>query len=152
MKLVSTFIKYLLVGLPNAVIYFGSLYLLTSVLGLWYMLSVCIAVALQAVTSFLLHRIWTWRFRKAAMGSPVTLYRFIKYLIVTIGGVLLGLAVIYVLTEYAHLWYMASTVISSAILQVLTFLANNYWTWGRGEGQEMHKISEWLHWLGIEMR
>jgi release factor glutamine methyltransferase len=144
LQLLTTFIKYLTVGLPNAVIYFGSLYLLTDVLGLWYMLSVCIAVALQAVTSFLLHRIWTWRRKKVAIKSAITLYRFVKYSIVTTGGVLLGLALIYVITEYLHIWYMASTVVASSILQLLTFLANNYWTWGGGEGRELSGIVKLL--------
>jgi release factor glutamine methyltransferase len=144
LQLLNTFIKYLTVGLPNAVIYFGSLYLLTTVLGVWYMLSVCIAVALQAVTSFLLHRIWTWKRRKAAIKSAITMYRFIKYMVVTVGGVLLGLALIYIITEQLHVWYMASTVISSTILQVLTFLANNYWTWSGSEGKELSRVANLL--------
>jgi release factor glutamine methyltransferase len=143
-QLITTFVKYLVVGLPNAVIYFGSLYLLTSVLGLWYILSVCIAVALQTVTSFLLNRAWTWRRKKAEFSSAITLYRGIKYTAVSAAGFLLGLLLIYLMTEYLHFWYMLSTLVSSSLLQGLTFLANNYWTWGNDEGKELHGIAGWL--------
>ncbi len=143
-QLINKFVKYLIVGLPNAVIYFGSLYLLTSVLGLWYILSVCIAVALQTVTSFLLNRAWTWRRKKAEFSSAITLYRGIKYTAVSVGGFLLGLLLIYLMTEYLHFWYMLSTFVASSILQGLTFLANNYWTWGNDEGRELHGIAGWL--------
>lgn len=143
-QLLNTFIKYLIVGLPNAVIYFGSIYLLTDMLKLWYMLSVGIAVILQAVTAFLLHRVWTWRHKKVALASPVTAYRFIKFMLVNIGGILLGLALIYLFTDFLQIWYMASTVASSCILQGLTFLANNYWTWGGGEARELRRLEAWL--------
>ncbi|GEM_PF-74364 len=143
-QLLNTFIKYLIVGLPNSVIYFGSIYLLTDILKLWYMLSVGIAVVLQAVTAFLLHRVWTWRHKKVALATPVTAYRFIKFMLVNIGGMLLGLALIYLFTDFLQLWYMASTFASSCILQGLTFLANNYWTWGDVEARELRWLEAWL--------
>lgn len=144
LTLLYTFFKYLIVGLPNAVIYFGSIYLLTDILKLWYMLSVLIAVVLQAVTSFLLHRIWTWRRKKVALVSPLTVYRFIKYMLINLGGILLGLLLIFLFTDLLRIWYMVSVFISSCILQGLTFLANNYWTWGDIEDQELSKIESCL--------
>ncbi len=56
----------------------------------------------------------------------------------------MGLALLYK-CRFLNIWYMASTVAASCILQLLTFLANNYWTWGEGETRELRRLESWLN-------
>lgn len=127
--MLKTFLKYLAVGTLNGIIYFILLYLFTDVLKLWYMISAVISVILQTLITFSLHRIWTWGHKKTDIKSAVTLYRFIKYLIVGGMGMVFGLGLLYVITEYFNQWYMVGAFIASYLLLIVTFFINNYWTW-----------------------
>lgn len=145
----KTFLKYMAVGTLNGLIYFATLYILTDWLKLWYMASAFVAVVIQTVVTFSLHRIWTWRSKKAEIKSVVTIYRLIKYLIVGGCGLVIGLGGLYIITEYFKVWYLISTFICSTILLVITFLINFYWTWGDGEAKELNWIVGILERLGF---
>jgi putative flippase GtrA len=78
-----------------------------------------------------------------AMKSIINIYRFCKYVIIGIGGMIFGLIGLYMVTEYLHVYYMISVIIGSFILLVVNFLLNNYWTWGNNESAEL----KWIVWL-----
>jgi putative flippase GtrA len=107
------------------------------------MLSAVISVIIQTLITFSLHRIWVWRTKKTAIKSVLTIWRFIKYLIIGGVGMVLGLCGLYIVTEYFHVWYVWSMIIASFILLVCNFLANYLWTWGENENREM----KWIVWL-----
>ncbi len=54
------FLKFCLVGSGGALIQLGLTYLLTEKLGLWYMLSLCIAIGLALVWNFTWNLKWTF--------------------------------------------------------------------------------------------
>jgi putative flippase GtrA len=147
--MLKTFGKFILVGSINGIIYFALLYFLTSVLGMYYMWSAVISVIVQTLITFALHRAWTWGSKKGEVKSVTTIYRFIKYLIVGGVGMVFGLMGLYIVTEVWHVHYMLSTIIASAVLLVLNFLANNYWTWGNNESRELNWIVSVLERLGL---
>jgi dolichol-phosphate mannosyltransferase len=125
------------------------MYLLTSVIGVWYMLSAVISVVIQTLITYGLHRIYTWKNKKVAIRSAINIYRFCKYIIVGLGGLLLGLGLLYMITELWHVYYLVSVIIASFVLLILNFLANNYWTWGENESKEMKWIVSLLNRLGL---
>lgn len=99
-----------------------------------------LTAAVLAVTGFTINYFWTWRNQKVSSVPRVTL-RFIKYIIIGVSTTLLGWTQVYLLTEFAHLWYMLSSVISTVIVIVIAFLANNYWTWGKNDDRELEFLS-----------
>ena len=139
----KTFLKFMAVGTLNALVYFSLMYLFTSIIGVWYMLSAVISVIIQTLITFSLHRIWVWRTKKTQIKSVLTIYRFIKYLIIGGCGLVLGLCGLYIVTEVFHVWYVVSMIVASFILLICNFLANNYWTWGDNEPKEL----KWIVWL-----
>jgi putative flippase GtrA len=145
----KTFLKFISVGALNALIYFSLMYLLTSIIGIWYMASAMISVVIQTLITFGLHRIYTWKSKKVAIKSVITIWRFIKYVIVGIGGMIFGLVLLYIITEYIHIWYGISVFVASFILLILNFIANNYWTWGEDESQELKWIVFLINRLGF---
>lgn len=145
----KTFLKFMAVGTLNAVIYFSLMYLLTSIVGIWYMSSAVISVIVQTLLTFGLHRIWTWGKKKTSINSITNIYRLIKYGIVGVCGAIFGLGLLYAITEYIHLYYMVSVFIASCILLVCNFLANNYWTWGNNETRELRWIANVIERLGF---
>jgi putative flippase GtrA len=128
------------VGTLNALVYFSLMYLFTSIIGVWYMLSAVISVIIQTLITFSLHRIWVWRSKKTQIKSVLTIFRFIKYCIIGGCGMVLGLCGLYIVTEVFHVWYVISMIVASFILLVLNFLANYLWTWGDGTSREMKWI------------
>lgn len=57
----AKFIKFCLVGSGGALIQLGMTYLLTEVVGLWYMLSLCIAIGLALIWNFTFNLKWTFK-------------------------------------------------------------------------------------------
>lgn len=55
--------------------------------------------------------------------------RFLKYAVVGLQISLLHWSILYILTEYAGIWYMASTVITSVSTSLFGFMMNSIWTW-----------------------
>jgi dolichol-phosphate mannosyltransferase len=147
--MLKTFLKYMAVGTLNGLIYFATLFILTDWLGIWYMASAFVAVIIQTAVTFSLHYLWTWRSKKTAVKSVVTIYRLIKYLIVGGCGLVIGLGGLYLITEYFKVYYMISTIVCSYVLLVITFLINFYWTWGEGEAKELNWIVGILERLGF---
>lgn len=147
--MLKTFLKYMAVGTLNGLIYFATLYIFTDWLRIWYMVSAFIAVVIQTAVTFSLHYFWTWRSKKTAVKSVVTIYRLLKYLIVGGCGLVIGLGGLYLITEYLKVYYMVSTIICSFILLVITFLINYYWTWGECEAKELNWIVTVLERLGF---
>lgn len=145
----GTFLKFMLVGTLNGIIYFSLMYLLTSVIGVWYMLSAVISVVIQTLITYSLHRIWTWKSKKTEIKSAINIYRFAKYIIVGLGGLLLGLGLLYMITEVWHVHYMISVFISSFVLLVLNFIANYLWTWGNNETKELKWVINLVERMGF---
>ena len=57
-----------------------------------------------------------------------TLKKFIKFVIVGLGGALIQLGVTYALTEYLDLWYLVSLSIAIVLATLWNFSANLRWT------------------------
>ena len=145
----KTFLKFMAVGGLNALVYFSLVYLFTSVIGVYYMVSAVICVVIQTLFTFGLHRIWVWKNKKVAIRSAINIWRFCKYIIVGIAGMVLGLGGLYIITEYMHIWYMIGIVVASFLLLICNFFANYLWTWGENETKEMQWIVSLINRLGL---
>jgi putative flippase GtrA len=55
--------------------------------------------------------------------------RFLKYAVVGLQISILHWSILFILTEYAGLWYMASTIITSVSASLFGFMMNSIWTW-----------------------
>ena len=55
--------------------------------------------------------------------------RFIKFSIVGGSGVIVNMGLLYLLTEFAHLYYMISSLIAIEVSIICNFVLNDLWTW-----------------------
>ncbi len=55
--------------------------------------------------------------------------RVLKFAVVGGSGVLVNMGVLYLLTHYARIHYMVSSVFAIEFSILTNFLLNNYWTW-----------------------
>lgn len=123
MKHILIFAKYALVGIVGTAIDVGSLYVFVDILHIPVLVATAGSFLLAAVNNFVLNKFWTFQNNNRAVRK-----QFIKFLIVSSVGLLLTEACMAVLVFALTLWYIASKLVTSAIVLAWNFLANKYWT------------------------
>ena len=118
-------IKYFLVGGIGVAINLGLLYILTDFLGIWYILSQGIAIAVSITNNFFLHRYWTF---KNEIAEPKTVQRYIKFFIVSVVGMSIQLGLTFILVENFALYYLYAAVIAIGSASAFNYLLYRKWT------------------------
>ncbi len=111
------FIKFCIVGASGSLINLALLYSLTEFLHVWYMMSAVLAFTIAVVNNFVWNKYWTFRNR-----APEISRQFVSFFVINVMSLSINLAVLYVLTEYCRIWYMAAQVVA-----ILVAMSNNYW-------------------------
>jgi len=106
-------LRYLLVGIMGILICTAVLWLFTDVLGLFYMVSAIIAYEVSIISNFLMNDVWS--FGDLVGGKGGRFYRLLKYNITRVGGILLSLFVLFVLTSVFNIYYLLSNVIAIVV-------------------------------------
>ena len=90
--------KYYLVGSSGVGIGLVLLYLLTDIVGIWYVISQSIAIGVAMTSNFTFHKFWTYK--TESVGGK-TLIKYVKYVIICLigTGIQLGLTSV----SYTHL-------------------------------------------------
>ena len=122
---VSQTIKYFLVGGIGVGVNLGLLYVLTDFLGIWYILSQGIAIAIAITNNFFLHRYWTF---KNEIVEPKTLERYTKFFIVSVIGMGIQLGLTFMLVENYALYYLYAAILSIVAVGAFNYLLNRKWT------------------------
>jgi len=118
-------IKYFLVGGIGVGVNLGLLYILTDFLGIWYILSQGIAIAVSITNNFFLHRYWTF---KNEIVEPKTLERYVKFFIVSVIGMGIQLGLTFMLVENFAMYYLYAAVLSIIAASAFNYLLNRKWT------------------------
>ncbi|MDR1130769.1 MAG: GtrA family protein [Prevotellaceae bacterium] len=101
--------------------------LLTEFLGIHYTVSIAIACTLGAIMNFSVNKIWTFHSKTSAykFSLPQQLWRFIFVVVSSIGLKILGT---HILTEYVHIDYKISRLITDALVSILyNYMLQRYW-------------------------
>jgi len=124
-KIANQFVKFCIVGFIGTAIDFGILNLGVLVFKWNVYLAAAIAFVIAASNNFMMNKHWT--FLENSKGSKAA-QQYFQYLIVSVGGLLLNLGIMYVLIENIHLWYNWAKVFATAIVIMWNFSLNKYWT------------------------
>jgi putative flippase GtrA len=116
------FVKFGIVGVSNTLLAFAVYTLLLKAFGLWYLAASAIGFGVGAVNGFLLNRRWTFREHVGDAFTPV------RWTIVQGCGLLLNLGLVYLFVAGAGLDELIGQACATAIVVVLTFIANRAWT------------------------
>lgn len=120
-------LKFILVGLSGVVVNEGLLYLLTSNVGLFYLVSSVAAVQAAILNNFIWNHLWTFRDRRTINES--VWHRLGKFELVSIAGKLTNVLVLYLVVTFSGIQYLIANLIGIVIAFLVNFLANNMWTW-----------------------
>lgn len=111
-------IRFLISGGTVAATELAVLYVLTSIVGLWYEFSLVLAFIVAFCVSFSLQKFWTFEDKSIEniyMQAP-------SYLAVSLSNLAVNAVALYALVQYAHLWYLFAQFIISAVIAVFSFL------------------------------
>ena len=117
--------KYYFAGTTGVIINLGLLYFFTDVLGIWYIGSQSMAVAIAITSNFFIHKSWTF---KKEITDARTLERYIKFIVISLAGMGMQLGLTYALVENLLFYYLHAAIISVIIAGTFTYLANRKWT------------------------
>lgn len=111
--------RYLFVGGFAFVVDYGLLYALTEWAGLYYLVSASISFLAGLGVNYLLST--GWIFKNSKMDNKVG--EFIIFSIIGVIGLGLNSLLLYVFTDWAHIYYMISKLLTAALVMLWNFFA-----------------------------
>jgi dolichol-phosphate mannosyltransferase len=127
----SKILRFAVVGCSGILVNMGLLWLLTSVAGIYYLVSSIIAIEVSIISNFLLNDWWTFGQDEGHRGKPVA-WRFALFQLVSIGGAAINWLVLYLLTESGGVYYLVSNMAGILAGFIWNYLVNRHLTWKRG--------------------
>ena len=126
-KTIRQYPKFIIIGILGIIINLSILYTLTELVHFYYLFSAIIAALISATCNFMLNKTWTF---KEDIGQRFW-QKYLKFVVVWVVVISISLGILYILTEYLHLYYLFSQIISLVIVGVITFLAHKIWIFGK---------------------
>lgn len=114
-------IVYLFIGGTAAVLELFILFVLVSLLHIWYLVGATISFIIVVFYSYFSHKKFTFRHK----GGRDRL-RFILFLLSAITGLILSLLLLSIFVEVFKLWYFSAAVIIKFIILIWNFLMNKF--------------------------
>jgi putative flippase GtrA len=119
--------RYSLIGVLGTAIDFIGLYVLVQFFYFPVLLASAISFLVAVINNFVLNKNWTFQY-KSQNKLQSNRKLFIKFLLVSVVGLLINLAGMFVLTFVLNLWYIFSKVLITGLVFIWNFLANKLWT------------------------
>ena len=116
-------IRYGISGVIGIVTNIVTLYILTDLLGIWYLASAVLAFCITLVVTFSLQKYWTFKDHE---GEIMT--QGVTYTIIALTSLVIGTVSLYVAVDVFKFWYLGSQVVIMCALAGWNFLANKYFT------------------------
>ena len=112
----SQVLRFGVVGFGTLVLDYSLLYVLTSALGINYLVSATIAFITASICNYCLSVRYVFE-----PGRLEPAAEFGAFMAATLAGVVLNSAVLYVLVEFAHVHYLAAKVVTVGVVSVWNF-------------------------------
>lgn len=109
----NRFTKYCTVGAIGIAVNTAVLFLLTNVLGIFYLISSILAHEISIIGNFIMNDNWTFKGLTSSEKGPYDLiYRAVRYNMAKISGILLSISILFILTQFLSIPYLYSNVIA----------------------------------------
>lgn len=123
--------KFLVVGSTGVVINNAALYAFYQIFRLPLVPASALAVSLAIGNNFVLNDRWTFQQPRDA----ASLRRFIRFCVVSLGGLLVTTFTLWALVTYLDVQYLLANLVGIGLATASNFVANVRWTWSRSGGQ-----------------
>jgi len=118
-----TFVRFLLVGGSGVLVNSATLFVLYQLLGLPLLWASAMAVELAIASNFIWNDRWTFQRTSRSVS------RFIKFNIVSLGGLVVTTATAWLLVQAADINYLVANLAGISLAAACNFAINLLWTW-----------------------
>jgi putative flippase GtrA len=116
------FLRYILVGWIVFIIDFGSLFILTEIFGIYYLISAALAFTLGLIANYFLSIRWVFNVRILTKRY----FEFGAFAIIGIIGLFFNEVLIWFLTENQEINYLISKIFASILILFWNFYARKF--------------------------
>ena len=134
--LLPKWMRFGIVGLFCTLLNAGFMVVLTSVLGLHYLLSFTILFIVVNFLGFILHKKHTYR-----NTSKNFFVQLIKFYQVTFVAFLISLAMMFIFVDLVGYSYVISYILMAALVTLFNFIAHDLWSFRTDDGIEGYRPS-----------
>lgn len=120
LPVVRRFLKFGIVGLSGVGVNFGLLWGLTELAGWYYLHSSAVAIELSILSNFILND--TWTFRQQLSRSESFLVRALEFNLVYVGGLVINLSLLWLLTEQFGIYYLVANAVGIGCATLWNFV------------------------------
>lgn len=118
--------KFAIVGLLGIVVNQVALYVLTDVLGIYYLVSAVLASQVSTLHNFLLTEYWVFRARETRGHVMV---RYLAFNAINAATLLVRIPALYVLTDLVGIYYLVSNLVAIGLTFGIRYLIADNWIW-----------------------
>lgn len=126
--LVTKFGKFMAVGATGVLVNTIVLFILYDQLRLSLIASSVASVEVAIASNFFWNNLWTFR------TPDHVLSRFIRFNVVSLGGLAITTASVWILVTYLDSYYLVANLIGISLATTWNFALNLIWTWGWSSG------------------
>jgi dolichol-phosphate mannosyltransferase len=130
-ELASRLGKFLVVGGTGVVLNNAALYAFYQLLRLPLITASALAVSLAISNNFVLNDRWTFQHPRDA----ASLSRFVRFCLVSLGGLLVTTSTLWALVTYLDVQYLLANLVGIALATASNFIVNLKWTWSGSGGR-----------------
>lgn len=122
-RTIGQYPKFFIAGLFCAIINLSILYTSTELIGLHYLISAIIAAVVGSTCNFVFNKTWTF----SEDFEDKFWEKYLKFSIIRVIAVTIGLGLLFLLTEYAYIYYIYSQIIAIIIVGAISFVFHKAW-------------------------
>lgn len=126
-SLLHQYIKFAIIGALGGIINTIILYTFTEFLGIYYILSSLIAIETSIIAMFFLNNELTFINKKIKTSDIIA--GIFKSNIIRSFGIMINLALLFILTEYLKIFYIYSNIIAIFIASIFNFIGEKRFNW-----------------------
>ena len=117
-------VKYTLIGFIGGAINLAILYSLTEFLGVYYIISAVIGFIVAGTSNFTLHKVWTFKEKL----KDKYFKEYFHFFSIILFSYVLSILILYLLTEFAGIFYVFSQALAMIIGGSFNFVLNKIYT------------------------
>ena len=122
---IKLFFGYILFGGIAALVDLGGLYIFTEFFGLYYLVSATLSYIGGMITNYSLNKVFNFKNKSKKIAKQFGLFVFVALI-----GLGLNQLILWLLVEFAGLWYMLAKLISISLVMFWNFFGHKKITFG----------------------
>lgn len=112
------FVRFVIAGGTAAFVDLVLLYFFTDILGIWYLISACLAFSIAFFVSFFLQKFWAFKDN----GKEHIHKQMALYFIIALANLIFNACLMYIFVDIVKIWYLLAQIFASGLIAIESYL------------------------------